>query len=39
MDTNEDLGIMSHVGHLQRTPEFVTGRWIEDLFFSDCQIP
>ena len=25
MDTNGDLGIMSHVGHLRRTPEFVRG--------------
>jgi len=25
MDTNEDLGIMSHVVHLRRTPEFVRG--------------
>jgi len=28
MDTNRDLGIMSHVGHLQRTPEFVRGVWL-----------
>jgi len=30
MDTNRDLGITSHVGHLRRTPEFVTGKWIEE---------
>jgi len=29
MDTNGDLAIMSHVGHLRRTPELVTGKWIE----------
>jgi len=33
MDTNGDLGIMSHVGHLQRTLEFVTGKWMETMFF------
>jgi len=27
MDSNGDLGIMSHVGRLWRTPEFVRGLW------------
>jgi len=32
MDTNRDLGIMSHVGHLRRTPEFVTGNGLRIFF-------
>jgi len=32
MDTNGDLGIMSHVEHLRRTPEFVAGKWTEKSF-------
>jgi len=32
MDSNEDLEIMSHVGHLRTTPEFVRGLWIEKRF-------
>jgi len=38
MDTNEDLEIMSHVGHLRTTPEFVRGLWIDKHFFSDRYI-
>jgi len=33
MDTNRDLGIMSHVGDLQTTPEFVRG--LSQFVFSD----
>jgi len=35
MDTNGDLGITSHVGHLRRMLEFVRGLWIEQSFFID----
>jgi len=35
MDTNADLEIMSHVGHLRRTPEFVRGLWIENFILGD----
>ena len=39
MDTKGDLGIttMSHVGHLRRTPEFVTR--LRQIVFSDRSIP
>ena len=39
MDTNGDLGIMSesHVGHLQITPEFLRGLWIEKRFLIDRE--
>jgi len=33
LDTNGNLGIMSHVGHLRITPEFVRGLWILKHFF------
>ena len=39
MDTNAGLGVMSHKGLWQRTPEFVTGNWIEKGLFSDISIP
>jgi len=29
IDTSRNFRIMSHVGHLRRTPEFVRGNWIE----------
>jgi len=35
MDTNGDLEIMSDVGHLRRTPEFVTGNGFGKVCFSD----
>jgi len=33
MDTNGDLEIMSHVGHLQTTLEISRGLWIKKRFF------
>jgi hypothetical protein len=33
MDMKGDLAIMSHVGHLRTTLEFVRGLWIEKVFF------
>jgi len=35
MNTKGDLGIMSHLGYLSTTPEFVRELWIENYFFSD----
>jgi len=35
MDTNGDLEIMSHVGHLRRTPELSQENGLRQVFFSD----
>jgi len=34
MITNGDLGIMSHMGHLRKTPEFVKGSWTSIFFLA-----
>jgi len=35
IDTNGDRGIMSHVGHLRRTPELSQENGFWKVFFSD----